>query len=237
MARDYGNRRPSRSRKSAPHQFLVMILVFLLGYLTASVCDVDTISHWVNAQVLAHHEMNKAPGKPQAQQAAIPPKPKFEFYTLLANEKTPGSQPGAHAQANQSPPTTTPAPKAQVAAPVNAVAGTSAAPMVKTSVPKVQQPAAIKAAEVKPVATPALAGKGTYVVQVASFKARQDAEHMKGSLILKGFNVSVIPVTYANKGSWFRVVVGPYPNRMLAQKAQLTLAKNERLNGMVTGGG
>ena len=59
---------------------------------------------------------------------------------------------------------------------------------------------------------------------------------MKGLLILKGFDVHVVPVTHA-RGNWFRVVVGPYPNRDLAQKAQLTLARNARLNGMVTSAG
>jgi cell division protein FtsN len=73
-------------------------------------------------------------------------------------------------------------------------------------------------------------------VQVASFKGRQDAENMKGSLILKGFSAYIIPVSHVTKGNWFRVVVGPYPNRAFAQQAQLTLAKNQHLNGMITSG-
>lgn len=60
---------------------------------------------------------------------------------------------------------------------------------------------------------------------------------MKGSLILKGFGAYIIPVSHPVKGNWFRVVVGPYSNRGLAQQAQVTLAKNERLNGMITSGG
>ena len=54
MAREYGNRRSSRQRGGAPHQFLVVIVTFLLGYLTATLFDVETISHWMNTQVLAH---------------------------------------------------------------------------------------------------------------------------------------------------------------------------------------
>ena len=60
---------------------------------------------------------------------------------------------------------------------------------------------------------------------------------MKGKLILKGFDVYIIPVNHATKGNWFRVVIGPYSNRVLAQQAQINLAKNERLNGMITTGG
>ena len=56
---------------------------------------------------------------------------------------------------------------------------------------------------------------------------------MKGLLTLKGFSVSIVSINDVSRGSWFRVVVGPYPNRNLAQKAQIDLAKNERLHGMV----
>jgi cell division protein FtsN len=98
MAKEYNNRRSHRSRNSAPRQFLVIAVTFILGYVAASFFDAEVISQWVNAQVLAHHEMKKEPVKPQAH-AAIPPKPKFEFYTLLANEKTPGSQSSTNATA------------------------------------------------------------------------------------------------------------------------------------------
>ena len=93
MARNYGSRRTIRSRSRGPNQFLVITVTFLLGYLTASFFDVGSISHWVNTQVLAHHEIKKTLDTMDVHQAAIPPKPKFEFYTLLANEKDPGSQP------------------------------------------------------------------------------------------------------------------------------------------------
>jgi cell division protein FtsN len=75
--------------------------------------------------------------------------------------------------------------------------------------------------------------EGNFVVQVASFKARQDAEHMKGLLILKGFEVTVAPISTPTQGNWFRVIIGPYPNRVLALKAQGILAKTQRLRGMV----
>lgn len=220
MAREYSNRRSSRQRGGAPHQFLVIIVTFLLGYLTASVFDMDTISHWLNTQVLAHHEEQKQPIKAQAQQAQLPPKPKFEFYTLLANDKTGGStQPNVNAPPQQT---------ASTSAPVTSTPTHS--PSVKSNTANLQQKVPVKA-ERKPLDN-VNTSKGSYAVQVAAFKARQDAEHMKGLLILKGFDVNVVPITKA-QGNWFRVVVGPYSNRVLAQKAQLTLAKNERLKGML----
>lgn len=228
MAREYGNRRSSRSRANTSQQFLVITVAFLLGYLTASFLNIEMIGDWLNTQVLAHQEAKKQSVQPEAQRAVIPPKPKFEFYTLLANEKVPSSQSGTHAAATQS------AAVATTSA-TNSATGTLAVVAAKPNAPKMQQqPAAIKAVEAKAV-TPHTEGKGNYLVQVASFKARNDAEHMKGLLTLKGFNVYIVPVSHAVKGNWFRVVVGPYPSRVLAQQAQMTLAKNEHLHGMITG--
>lgn len=223
MGREYSNRRPVKARSSAPHQFLVVTITFLLGYLTATVFDLETVTRWVNAQVLAHNGASKEAAKPQApQQAAIPPKPKFEFYTLLTNEKAPNSQ----AAAKPTTATTSGAATVQTAAVNTATA-------VKANTPNVTQQVAVKTAEAKPAAP---VGKGAYSIQVASFKARQDAEHMKGLLTLKGFSVAIVPINHVIRGNWFRVVVGPYPDRVLAQKALTDLSKNEHLHGMLTTG-
>jgi cell division protein FtsN len=219
-----------------------MAVCFLLGYFTATVFDVDAISHWVNSQVLAHHEARKEAPKPQPErQAAIPPKPKFEFYTLLTNEKTPNSQQAANNAAAARPAATTTtaatatAPNATATTAQTAVAATTVtATAPKPAVAKVQAPAPARVAEVRPVAP--TASRGSFSVQVAAFKARHDAEQMKGILTLKGFNVSVIPINHATRGIWYRVVVGPYANRSLAQRAQGDLARNSRLRGMVTAG-
>ncbi|MCE0724552.1 MULTISPECIES: SPOR domain-containing protein [Legionella] len=246
MTKEYGNRRSSRSRSSAPHQLLVSMFTFLLGYLTASFFDIETISHWVNSQVLAHQEIKKEPVKPEAQQrTAIPPKPKFEFYTLLANEKVPNSQANANSATSVQPaasvttstiPTTASTSTPKTSSVNVARAATTAAASARTNNSKAQQyPGAInKTLAPKSVSS---TDRGKFLVQVASFKARKDAEQMKGTLILKGFSVYIVPVSHATKGNWFRVVVGPYPNRALAQQAQMILAKNEHLNGMVTSAG
>lgn len=240
MGREYKTKRSGRAHTSAPQQILVMAVCFLLGYFTATVFDVDAISHWVNSQVLAHHEARKEAPKPQPErQAAIPPKPKFEFYTLLTNEKTPSSQQAANNAARPAATTTVAATATATAAASNVTATTAqtavAATTVTASAPKSAPAVAkVQVAEVRPI-TPAVS-RGSFSVQVAAFKARRDAEQMKGILTLKGFNVSVIPINHASKGIWYRVVVGPYANRSLAQRAQGDLARNSRLRGMVTAG-
>ena len=103
MARDYGTRRTARQRRAAPQQLLVVAVTFLLGYLTASYFDIETVSHWLNTQVLASHEAKPAPIKSVAQNSQLTPKPKFEFYTLLANEKGGGSTQANKAATNSVP--------------------------------------------------------------------------------------------------------------------------------------
>ncbi|KTD74233.1 SPOR domain-containing protein [Legionella tucsonensis] len=234
MTKEYGNRRSSRSRSSAPHQLLVSTFTFLLGYLAASFCDIETVSHWVNSQVLAHQEMKKEPAKSEAQRAAIPPKPKFEFYTLLTNEKTSGSQTHANAAGSVQPAAASASTTSVNASSTATTATASSSARTNTSIAQQHSGAIDKTLTAKLASS---TDRGKFLVQVASFKARKDAEQMKGTLILKGFSVYIVPVNHATKGNWFRVVVGPYSNRALAQQAQMILAKNEHLNGMVTSGG
>ena len=242
MAREYGSRRSSRRTSSASHHLLVITVTFLLCYLTASFLDVETVGRWMNKQILESHEqLNQASSKSTpVKKEQSSPKPKFEFYTLLANEKK--GAPAVPASNSRPVATQVTAAAASVksAQTTSSTAVTSAtiATTNKSNLPvsRQQQIAAVRVGNAKPLtAKPAV--KGNFVVQVASFKARNDAEHMKGLLILKGFEVSVVPISTPAKGNWFRVVIGPYPNRNLAQKAQVILSKNERLNGMVLSSG
>jgi len=217
MAKDYGNRRSTHQKSRGPHQLLVVAVTFLLGYATATVVDIQTVSHWVNTQVLNSEHSNTATPK-ATQKAEIPAKPKFEFYTLLANDKVEPKQQSSKASAQNDTKTSTVA---------KTVTNTPASDSTN------QNPATVTVAEGKPLAPSQSNNKGSFLVQVASFKARKDAEQMKGLLTLKGFDVNVVSVTHAN-GNWYRVVIGPYPNRQSAQQVQVSIAKTEHLNGMVT---
>ena len=183
----------------------------------------------MNTQVLAHQEVKKPSVKVHEHHAQVPPMPKFEFYTLLANEKThTNKQSSTGSSSGQTVPATNPTKLAAVVSAKNS-------PLTKEKIGVgTQQQVSVKVVDSKPVA-PAQINASSYLVQVAAFKIRNDAEHMKGLLTLKGFNVHVVSVSQAT-GNWFRVLVGPYTNRNLAQKAQFTLAKNERLRGMIVNG-
>jgi cell division protein FtsN len=47
MAKEYG-RRSSHKNNGVAKQFLVILVTFLLGYLSASIWDINTLSHWLN---------------------------------------------------------------------------------------------------------------------------------------------------------------------------------------------
>lgn len=238
MAREYSSKKPRRG-SGIPQQMLAMVVTFILGYFTASIFDIDALSHWLSSQVMDTHQPQQRAVKEQAKKERVPTKPKFEFYTLLANEKGVGGQPTVVAVNQRAPTANTVAINAAAASgarQVNSSATTATATTAMTRGlvnNKTTQPQVIVAKAVNPQPAMPMPARGAFVVQVASFKARQDAEHMKGLLILKGFEVAVVPISTPNQGNWFRVVIGPYPNRGLAQQAQGILARTQHLRGMV----
>lgn len=216
MAKDYGRRGPTRRKSSAPKQLFWMLASFLGGYLTATVFDFTSLSSWVNANILAKHSPAKPAAKAAVKEPELP-KPKFEFYTLLAKDGSstrvvPITKPTSAAQTK---------PAAQLAADVGSVRSGVPARQVTT-------PASAVVAENKPTTS----ARETYQIQIASFKNRQDAEHMKASMTLKGFDVTIVAISQP-QGNWFRVIVGPFNSRATAEKTQLTLAKSEHLKGMI----
>ena len=135
---------------------------------------------------------------PQAQ--ALPPKPRFDFYTLL--------------------------PEMEVVVPDEEVAAPPLAPPVKqpaaASKPAPQQPeAATPAATATAKATPA----ETYLLQVGSFRNGEQAERFRAELALLGLQTSIQKVTIDNKDTYHRVRVGPFRDTGSLNKARSRLSK------------
>lgn len=70
------------------------------------------------------------------------------------------------------------------------------------------------------------AGGGMYILQVASFRHRQDAVDLQAYLSDLGFETSIQAATIHGE-NWFRTRVGPFANEFLARKAQSSLAQNQ----------
>jgi cell division protein FtsN len=190
MTKDYLKRRNKSSSRKFPAQFLLILASFLGGYLTASVFDFTSFTNWINKYVTSTPS-NKLEShiakKPEV------PKPKFEFYTLLAKDNR-----------------TTPLPikKNMVPEPSKAVENLES-----------QNPSNI------------VLKKESYTVQIASFNKKQDAEHLKAALILKGYDVEV--TTIQKNITWYRVTIGPFPSRIEAEKAQISVAQTEKMRGII----
>ena len=68
--------------------------------------------------------------------------------------------------------------------------------------------------------------KTSHVLQVASFKSESDAKELQKRLIKKKLaNVQVTQSTTDSGSVWFRVMVGPFQNRSMLNKAQDTLVQ------------
>ncbi len=145
---------------------------------------------------------------PQAQ--ALPPKPRFDFYTLL--------------------------PEMEVVVPEEEVAAPPPAPPVQRPAaatrPEAQQPVSATPAATAP-ATPAPAATDTakatpaetYVLQAGSFRNSEQAERFRAELALLGMQTSIQKVTIDNKDTYHRVRVGPFHDTGSLNKARSRLSK------------
>lgn len=61
---------------------------------------------------------------------------------------------------------------------------------------------------------------GTYLVQVGSFRSFQEADRLKASLILAGFEATIQTVSIDGKRTWHRVRLGPFTGVAAADRAR-----------------
>ena len=65
-----------------------------------------------------------------------------------------------------------------------------------------------------------------YLLQAGSFQNPADADNLKARLALLGVEAGVEPVNLAEKGTWYRVRVGPYSKVDEINRLRQTLAQN-----------
>ena len=134
-----------------------------------------------------------------------PPKPRFDFYTLLPEMEVVIPEQEITAALKQPPP------PAAVAAPVEEAS--NPAPPATAPAPK---PAPAKTA--KPAS-------GTFYLQVGSFRNSVQAERFKAELAMQGMQTSIQTVTINNKDTYHRVRVGPFHDFDTLDKTRQSLKK------------
>ena len=70
------------------------------------------------------------------------------------------------------------------------------------------------------------ASKDVYFIQAGSFQNPADADNQKARLAILGFESSVEPAALPDKGTWYRVRMGPYKKVDEINRVRQTLAQN-----------
>ncbi|MBI3370426.1 MAG: SPOR domain-containing protein [Betaproteobacteria bacterium] len=68
--------------------------------------------------------------------------------------------------------------------------------------------------------------KSVYFLQAGAFQNPPDADNLKAKLAILGFESTVEPATLPDKGTWYRVRVGPYTRIEELNAARSQLASN-----------
>lgn len=110
-------------------------------------------------------------------------------------------------------------------------------PPVKVMTPiKVTAPPIVKktVALNKPVQTPVATTVGRFTIQVGSFPKKEEADLVASRLVSHGHGAYVVMADIPNKGTWYRVRVGHYKDRLAAQEDAEKLAQAEQLSFIIT---
>ncbi|HEX6528377.1 MAG TPA: SPOR domain-containing protein [Burkholderiales bacterium] len=78
----------------------------------------------------------------------------------------------------------------------------------------------------KPKAGQQEASKDVYFIQAGSFQNPAEADNQKARLAILGFESSVEPANLPDKGTWYRVRMGPYAKLDEINKVRQALAQN-----------
>ena len=212
MANDYKASPPPRAnsaRGSGGRGMNPMFLGVIIGLLMGIVLALG-IAIWLNRSSSPFQEKAKPvdalptiAAKPGAQQVpSTGPKdgserPRFEFYDLLPGEKgAKADKGGAHEKVLQ------PATKS-----IDALAK-------PTQDPKREAPA------VRPAA------KESYLLQAGAFQNEGDAENLKAQIAFVGMEASVRSVNLPDKGTLYRVRLGPYKSLEEVNRIKAALSQN-----------
>jgi cell division protein FtsN len=70
------------------------------------------------------------------------------------------------------------------------------------------------------------AAKGVYFIQAGSFQNPADADNQKAKIAILGFESSVEPTALPDKGTWYRVRMGPYTMLEDLNRVRKVLSQN-----------
>ncbi len=215
MSRDYKYSARKRNKRSSLSPLVGVIGGLLIGLFVAFLVYIKMqekpdphvyLQESIPAPAASTGQDVRDVPKDQVDAIPPPPKPRFDFYTLLPEMEVVIPEQEITAALKQPP-----AP-VQKAAPVVEATPVAADKPVPETIP----------APEKPVTTTA---GGTYYLQVGSFRNSVQAERFKAELALQGMQTSIQTVTINNKDTYHRVRVGPFNNFDALDKTRQSLKK------------
>ena len=149
---------------------------------------------------------------------APPPKPKFEFYTLLPEMEVvvPDEDLPAPRSAPAGSGTTSGSDTTAESDPADTESSTDTTVQEKT-----------RSDSHEPLKS------GHYILQVASFRNMKEADGLKAQLTLLGFRPVVQSVAINSDENWYRVRIGPYADRDSLETARVRLRADGHGNPLV----
>jgi cell division protein FtsN len=139
------------------------------------------------------------------------PKPRFDFYSILPEMEVVVPDEELKEKPASFPKPKSPPPPAQPA----------------TEPKQAQTPPAPPEEQTPPPSAPRASADGTsYLLQIASFRGRSDAERLKAKLALLGIRAQIQRVTINNKDTYHRVRAGPFKGKEALNKARELLSSN-----------
>ncbi len=180
-------------------------------------------------------EQPKTPAKPVQEEplSAVEEKPRFDFYKILPGIDEPGID-QASRKVDERPvqplvpakiPESSHKPVEIVRQPVpypniSSVETPQFAAIQPRSIPTepIQQPVA---PQIKSVSA-----KEKFFLQAGAFRKNDEAENMKARLALLGVLASIQPIDLAEKGTWYRVRVGPFTKKEDVDETSASLKEN-----------
>lgn len=192
--------RPKRQSASFGSTLLGIFIGLLLGFLIAAAIAVymmksplPFVSRSKAGDRASAAEQPPRQQRADASKAAAPvertEKPKLDFYKIL-----PGQEAAPVAAPEQAPPSAKAERSARLERPDAADKPAAADPGAKSQDTS-------KAGELT---------RDLYVIQAGSFQNPVDADNVKAKLALLGLQASIEPAALPDKGTWYRVRLGPY---------------------------
>ena len=220
MPRDYKNRATRKKKRARLSPWVGVLAGLLIGLFVAFLVYIKSqakpgepvyIQETLPPATAIQEDVRDA-RKDESEVIPAPPKPRFDFYTLLPEMEIVIPEEEIKESLKQTPPP-------PVAPPAVVKPATVDTPPPQASVKP--------AIPVKPAPPPAPkpAPSGTFYLQVGSFSDSTKADRFRAELAMMGMQTSIQKVTINNKDTYHRVRVGPFGTLNELDKTRQRLKK------------